>query len=104
MENMDDARYAAEQEAQGSGDEFEIGVVSKMTGMKAPLLVYSGNVLGQVLEATAAVLQFDLACENFLFENARTRCCTFEQGTTIRQLELHSGDLLAIVPNPKGVA
>ena len=83
---------------------YEIWIRSIMTGRCAPLLVYPGNVLGQVLEATAAGLQFDLACESYLFENARTRCCTFEQDTTIRQLELHSGDTLKIFPVPRGVA
>jgi len=97
MENLDDALYAAEQEAQGGGEAFEITILSKFSGRKkAGFSVLSANTLNQVLVGNQKQFGFNLEDDQIMFENMRTHELTPEKEMTIGAFGIKPGDTLAI--------
>lgn len=111
MENLDDALYAAEQEAQGGGDAFEIIVKKKDSSMKTTLLVYPANNMEQVLMRTAEEIGVSIKLDsekehivpnprqNLFFENVRTHKSSSALAETVAAMDLISGDTLCISDN-----
>ena len=96
MDNLDSALYAAEQEAQGNNEVFEINIARKITGMKAPLQVYPTTTMGQVLDESVKLLGVNPQNGKIIFENANTHESTAKTETTIAEMGLGKGDTLYI--------